>query len=496
MALSVYNIRKEVLLAIIGTVFITLVIMGILQYYSEIQLRTRHIIDNSMISLQPVVSLATRSVDGGNIMYLQNQAAQDIYQVNPGLLYLKITGTSAGSPKTEYAEAIPPKAIEYTYINKVVADSKIPVYAKRSQESAAQGAVIDYDENLVLVKNPLAIKNGGAIYAVFAAQELSGIGADVFVKIMPFMLVVFMVSLGVAYTMGSKYAKPITDIIVQIDGLTAQVNDSASDIAAAVEEQAAIAVQQSSTMMEITTTMKDVSDSSSQIADSAKSVVENSKHAVDVSEACAGTLNRLKTKMGGIISEQDRNIQEILELDKKAQEIGKIMNIINDIADQTKMIAFNAAIEAASAGELGKRFGVVAFEIRRLADNVMESTREIENKIEEIQKVSNRLVFTSESSSKAIDEGAKTTETSLEEIARMVEGIEAVSESAFAISLSTQQQKTASNQVLTALTEVNQGIHQSSASIRQISTATHNLSNVSGSLRQLLDIFKPAKRAV
>jgi len=78
------------------------------------------------------------------------------------------------------------------------------------------------------------------------------------------------------------------------------------------------------------------------------------------------------------------------------------MGIINDIADQTKMIAFNAAIEAASSGEAGKRFGVVAVEIRRLADNVMESTGEIENKIEEIQKSINRLVVASESGSKVI----------------------------------------------------------------------------------------------
>jgi methyl-accepting chemotaxis protein len=93
---------------------------------------------------------------------------------------------------------------------------------------------------------------------------------------------------------------------------------------------------------------------------------------------------------------------EIVELGRKSQEIGSVMKIISHIADQTKLIAFNAAIGAASLGETGKRFGVVAVEIRNLADNVMKSTLDIESRIEEVQASINKLVVSSENGTKKI----------------------------------------------------------------------------------------------
>ncbi|TAN48676.1 MAG: methyl-accepting chemotaxis protein, partial [Methylococcaceae bacterium] len=468
---------------------------------------------------------------------LQNTGAQDIYKTNPDLLYLKVKGISAGSPKSDYAEAIPPVPVEYTYVNTAVPESKASIYAKKILEPREGEARVDADESVLIVQKPLQIKNGGAVYAVFAAQQLSGVGAEVFKQLFVVFLAILSGSIVIAIVVGGKLSGPILQVIGQINEftrsldmrlrvnvaarneigelaewfnkhiqrlekvvgdiltMTAQVNASANDIAAAVEEQAAIATQQSASLTEITATMEELSASSSQIADNANSVVVNSKNTLNESERCVEALNQLKHKMGEITSDNSRSITEILELDRKSKEIGKIMGIINNIADQTKMIAFNAAIEASSSGEAGKRFGVVAVEIRRLADNVMESTGEIESKIEEIQKSINRLVIASENGSKVIGEGARATEQSLDELMRIVDGAEAVTESAMAISFSTQQQKTASNQVLTALTEINHGLHQSSASIRQTSAATHHLTNMSDALKTTLEVFKMDKKA-
>lgn len=535
--MNIRSIRAEMLIAIMGTVMLSLTITGVLQYFSEVDSRNAHIIEKSMISLQPVISLAARNINGGNLMNLQNTGAQDIYKTNPDLLYLKLSGTSAGSPKTDYAEAIPPVPLEYIYVNAAVPENKAASYAKKLQTALVDDVKVEDDENILIVQKPLTIKNGGAVHAVFSAQQLSGIGFQVFKQLFLVFLLILSGSALIAYMVGSKLSRPIEQVIRQINEftqsldmrlrvnvaahneigeladwfnkhiqrleqivgdiltMTAQVNASANDIAAAVEEQAAIATQQSASLTEITATMEELSESSSQIADNAGSVVSNSKNTLSESERCVLALNQLKSKMGEITADNSRNIAEILELDRKSKEIGKIMGIINNIADQTKMIAFNAAIEASSSGEAGKRFGVVAVEIRRLADNVMESTGEIESKIEEIQKSINRLVITSENGTKAINEGAKATELSLEELMRIVEGAESVSESAMAISFSTQQQKTASNQVLTALTEINHGLHQSSASIRQTSAATHSLTNMSDALKTTLEVFKLAKKA-
>ena len=532
MKINTHNIRAEIFFSIMGMVLLSLVTMGMAQYFSEVNSRHAQIVEKSMISLQPIISLASRNIDGGNLMNLQNTGALDMYKTNPDLLYLKMVGSSAGSPKTEYSEAIPPAIIEYAYVNDMVPTAKANEYAKKIQGMDLNDTRVDKDERVLLVQRALSVKNGGAIFAVFSARKLDGIGFEVFKELLLVFMIILVVSFVLAFIAGNRLSKPMLQVVEQITeftqslnmnfrvnvntrneigelakwfnkhiqnlkkvvgdvhSMTDQVNASANDIAAAVEEQAAITAQQSASLSEITATMEELSVSSSQIADNANAVAHTSRSTLDESERGVVALNQLKGKMEEIASDNNRNIQEILELNQKSKEIGKIMGIINDIADQTKMIAFNAAIEAASSGEAGKRFGVVAVEIRRLADNVMESTGEIESKIEEIQKSINRLVVASESGSKVINEGSQEAMLTLRELMSIVEGAKLTSESAMQISLSTQQQKTASSQVLKALTEIDHGLHQSSASIRQTSTSAHNLTDMSDVLKTKLGVFK------
>ncbi len=530
--IDTHNIRSEIFFSITGMVLLSMATMGMVQYFSEVNSRHAQIVEKSMISLQPIISLASRNIDGGNLMNLQNTGAQDLYKTNPDLLYLKMTGSSAGSPKTEYSEAIPPAVIEYAYVNETVPTAKAGEYIKKIQEMGLNSLKVDKNEQVLLVKRPLTVKNGGEIFAVFSAKKLDGIGLEVFGELLLVFVLILAASFTLAFIAGNRLSKPMLQVVEEITeftqslnmnfrvsvntrneigklaewfnkhiqnlkkvvgdvhSMTDQVNASANDIAAAVAEQAAITSQQSASLSEITSTMEELSISSSQIADNANAVAQTSKNTLDESERGVVALNQLKGKMEEITSDNNRNISEILELSRKSKEIGKIMGIINDIADQTKMIAFNAAIEAASSGEAGKRFGVVAGEIRRLADNVTESTSEIENRIEEIQKSINRLVVASESGSKVIHEGAQAATLTLGELMSIVEGAKLASESAMQISLSTQQQKTASSQVLKALTEIDRGLHQSSASIRQTSTSAHNLTDMSDALKTRLGVFK------
>jgi len=275
-----------------------------------------------------------------------------------------------------------------------------------------------------------------------------------------------------------------------LDSLTYKVRTSASEIAAAVNEQASITTEQSASLTEITTTMEEFSASSSQIADSANSVAQLSKNMLAETDRSVESLGSLKTKMDEIETDNKNSIHEILELDRKSKEIGKIMGIINNIADQTKMIAFNAAIEASSAGEAGKRFSVVAGEIRRLADNVMESTGEIQGKIDEIQKAANRLVIVSEKGAKTVREGADYATATLDDLVNIVAGTKSSTESAIQISFSTQQQKTASGQILTALKEIDQGLHQSSTAIHQTSSSAIAMGDMANTLQEVLSKFK------
>ncbi|MBI5266781.1 MAG: HAMP domain-containing protein [candidate division Zixibacteria bacterium] len=520
------------MVAIVGGTLFALAATGLIQYFNEVSARRAHIIEKSEISLAPITTLATRNVNGGNLMNLQNTAALDLYKTNPDLLFLKVEGMSAGSPKTDYSEEIPPAKIEYTYINPVFPVDENAGIIKMMEGFTGNNTHVEERKMALLIHRDLQVKNGGDVQAIFSAKALDGVGMMVVKQLLGVFVIALGVALIIAIIAGNRISRPILDIVGQVSeftstldlgyrvnvntkneigdlaerfnhhieslervianasGMTDKVNGSANDIAASVEEQAAITAEQSASLTEITATMEELSVSSSQIADNANAVASTSKNTLSESERGVVALNRLKEKMDEITADNNKNINEILDLDRKSKEIGKIMGIINDIADQTKMIAFNAAIEASSSGEAGKRFSVVAVEIRRLADNVMESTGEIESKIEEIQKAINRLVIASEKGSKAINDGSQAASGTLDELMRIVDGAKTASESAMQISLSTQQQKTASSQVLTALTEIDQGLHQSSASIRQTSTATISLKSMSDDLKDRLEVFK------
>jgi methyl-accepting chemotaxis protein len=166
------------------------------------------------------------------------------------------------------------------------------------------------------------------------------------------------------------------------------------------------------------------------------------------------------------------------------------MEIINNLANQTKLIAFNAALEAASAGEAGKRFGVVAVEIRHLADSVVESTAEIEGKITEILDSVNRLVMSSEKSSLLIQEGQEYASHTVAMLIESVDGVEETTDAARQISLSTQQQQIASSQVVLALRDIEQGVRFATDSINQTNDETEKLLQLSERLKKLVMTFK------
>ncbi len=271
------------------------------------------------------------------------------------------------------------------------------------------------------------------------------------------------------------------------------VNAAAGEIAVAVENQAATSSQMSASVAEITSTMEELSASSTQIAEHSKSVVDIANHTWENSKKGAEAMQAVLSKMCDIRGDNQHSLQEIVELGSKSKEISKVMEIINAVADQTKLIAFNAALEAASAGEAGRRFGVVAAEIRRLADSVTDSTGEIEAKVSEIQDSISRLVITSEKGAAGINAGMDATSNTADRLGELVEEARQTSSAAQQISLSTQQQKTASNQVVVALREIVTASSHTARSISRISQISHDMTTTSAELREMVGQFKLAE---
>ncbi len=282
----------------------------------------------------------------------------------------------------------------------------------------------------------------------------------------------------------------LRQIIGMVSDVTGRINSHAGTIAGAVNQQAGFAAQLSSSVIEISSTMEEFSSTAIQIANHSQGVVEiATKTLQDTKEGATG-VETLTMKMNEISRDNEANLREIVELGRKSKEITKIMEIINNIANQTKLIAFNAALEAASAGEAGKRFGVVAVEIRRLADSVVESTGEIEAKVTEMTDAVNRLVLASEKGSRGIQEGLEYSAQTMTMLIDMVDGAESTADAAKQISLSIQQQQTASSQVVTALRDIQEGTRHSSESMQQIGAISRDLAELSEKLERLIRTFK------
>ncbi|HIJ84013.1 MAG TPA: methyl-accepting chemotaxis protein [Magnetococcales bacterium] len=288
----------------------------------------------------------------------------------------------------------------------------------------------------------------------------------------------------------NSMAERLFGILGKVSDVTQELSQSFFEMSAAIEEQAVVSSDQAAAVTEITATMEELSISSSQIAQHSKRVLDMSTKALDETTQGAVGVEMIMGKMVEITDENRKSTQEIIQVGKKSKDIVKVMNIINNIADQTKLIAFNAALEASSAGDAGRRFGVVAVEIRRLADTVMESIREIEIHISENQEAINNLVIRSEEGAKRVEEGMDLATKTAEMLIGIVDDVRSTSEASKQISLSTQQQKTASDQVLISLKEIGHGTRQSSAAIGQISGIVKGLNQMSSNLVCELNKFE------
>ncbi len=268
------------------------------------------------------------------------------------------------------------------------------------------------------------------------------------------------------------------------------VQKAAQEINTAVENQAATSSQMSSSVAEITSTMEELSASSTQIADHSKLVVDVANQAMTGSYKGSEAMQVVLVRMEDIRNDNQASLQEIMALGAKSKQISKIMSLITNLADQTKLIAFNAALEASSAGEAGKRFSVVASEIRRLADSVTDSTDEIEAKINEIQDAISRLVITSEKGANGILAGTAASNNTAERFNDIVSAVNQTSTTAQQISLSTQQQKIASSQVVFALREIVGASAHTATAITKVAQISNEMTHISEQLSLATQFFK------
>ncbi len=272
----------------------------------------------------------------------------------------------------------------------------------------------------------------------------------------------------------------------QIGRSVGHIEASSTELQAASNQLATGAREQTTAMNEISTTISELLATSRQIAESARHVTRIADETSQAARDGEKTVLLGNDAMLGIRRQVDSIVSHMLDLGKRSQQVGAVLDIVSELAEQTNILAINATIEAAGAGEAGKRFGVVADEIRKLSDRVGGSTKEIRSLIDDVRASVNTTIMTTETGSKATDVGTLQFAEVQGVFAKISARVGTTTDAAREIELSTMQQTSAVEQVNVAVASVVQAAKESEVSTTQTVRTAGELSRLSGELMALV----------
>ncbi len=276
----------------------------------------------------------------------------------------------------------------------------------------------------------------------------------------------------------------------------AELETSSEQLVAVAVEQSSGAAEQASAVQEATTTSEEIAATSNEISANVEAV----EHvAEETYRASVQGRDAVRVAVGGMadVKEQVRRIADaMVGLGKRSQKIGGIVDIIDEISEQTHLVALNAAIEAAGAGEHGKRFSVVAAEIRRLAERTVEATGQIKTLVDEIQESTNETVMATEKGSATVIEGAGRVDKIGESLDGVLSLVRQTKESTKEITVATQQQATAGEQLVLTITDINEVAVQVTRSAEQVEKSVLRLKDLARRLKDLAEENRAARKFV
>lgn len=278
----------------------------------------------------------------------------------------------------------------------------------------------------------------------------------------------------------------LTDAVEATASASAQISSSSEEMAAGAQEQSVQSNEVASAVEQMTTTILQTTKNANGAADNAKNAGNIAKSGGQVVE---------KTIHGMIrIAEVVNSAAAIVEkLGKNSDQIGEIIQVIDEIADQTNLLALNAAIEAARAGEHGRGFAVVADEVRKLAERTTKATKEIASMIKQIQTDTTGAVSSIKVGNEEVDKGrslAQEAGTSLKEI---ITASEKVVDDITQVASASEEQSSTAEQISKSIEGISSVTHQNASTTQQIARAAEDLNNLTVNLQEIINRFKVSK---
>jgi methyl-accepting chemotaxis protein len=293
--------------------------------------------------------------------------------------------------------------------------------------------------------------------------------------------------------LGNAFAK----MVENLKALTAQIMEgatvlgsSANQISTSTTQLAASAAETATAVTETTTTVEEVRQTAQVASQKAKSVSESALKSVQISQSGKKSTEESIEGMQRIRQQVDAIADSMMRLSEQSQAIGQIIATVEDLAAQSNLLAVNASIEAAKAGEQGKGFAVVAQEVRSLAEQSKQATNQVRTLLGDIQKATGAAVMATEQGSKAVEEGVKQFGQAGQSIQTLAASVSEAAQAATQIAASSQQQLVGVDQVALAMENIKQASTQTATSARQLETATHNLNELGQKLKQLVEQYR------
>jgi methyl-accepting chemotaxis protein len=262
-----------------------------------------------------------------------------------------------------------------------------------------------------------------------------------------------------------------------------EISSSASQISSSSDTQKQQVMQVATAMQEMSSTVLQVSDNSTQAADNAQA---SGKIAIDGGKIVEETIVVIRE-----LADSTRGTaHKIEELGKSSDSIGRIIGTIDDIADQTNLLALNAAIEAARAGEQGRGFAVVADEVRKLAERTTTATKEIAGMIETIQHETKSAVDAMRAETGRVDAGVEAASKAGEVLSAIITSAGTQHEMITHIATAATEQAAATEQVNGNMEQISRMVQQSAVSAEESAKACQDLSSLAFDLQQVVSKFK------